>query len=60
MVGVNISHTVDALVSDGDIVAVAWTGTLSSSATYQGLGFDRAMGGLLRSTRHAVIGDLPM
>jgi ketosteroid isomerase-like protein len=59
-VGGLISYTVDALVADGDMVAAAWTGTLPSKATYQGLSLYRATGGLLRSTRHAVIGGLPV
>lgn len=58
-VGGLISYTIDALVADDDIVAVVRTGTLPSGATYQGLSLYRATGGLLRSTRHAVIGDLP-
>jgi len=32
---------------------------MPGGATYQGLSLYRATGGLLRSTRHAVIGDLP-
>ena len=58
-VGALISYTIDALVVDGDMVAVVWTGTLPSSATMRGLSLYRATGGMLRSTRHALIGDLP-
>jgi SnoaL-like domain len=54
-----ITYAIDALVVDGDMVAVAWTGTLPSGATMRGLGLYRATGGKLRSTRHALIGDLP-
>jgi SnoaL-like domain len=57
--GGNIAYSIDALVPDGDMVAVAWTGTLPSGATMRGLSLYRASGGLLRSTRHAVIGALP-
>jgi hypothetical protein len=41
------------------VVAAAWTGTLVSGAEFRGLSLYRATGGLLRSTRHAVIGNLP-
>ena len=54
-----ITYTIDALVVDGDMVAVAWTGALPSAATMRGLSLYRATGGMLRSTRHALIGDLP-
>jgi hypothetical protein len=59
LVGGHISYTIDALVSDGDMVAVAWTGTLPSGAEMKGLSLYRATGGLLRSTQHALIGNLP-
>jgi SnoaL-like domain len=58
-VGGSISYAIDALVADGDMVAVAWTGTIPSGATLQGLSLYNAAGGLLRSTRHTLIGDLP-
>jgi hypothetical protein len=51
---------IDALVPDGDMVAAAWTGTLPGGAEFKGLGLYRTSGGLLRSTRHALIGDLPL
>lgn len=54
-----ILYTIDALVSDGDMVAAAWTGTLPGGAEMRGLSLYRVTGGLLRSTRHALIGDLP-
>jgi ketosteroid isomerase-like protein len=55
-----IRYVIDALVADGDMVAAAWTGTIPSGAEFKGLALYRASGGLLRSTRHAVIGDLPV
>ena len=42
------------------MVAVTWTGTLPNGAVMRGLSLYRATGGLLRSTRHALIGDLPI
>jgi hypothetical protein len=54
-----ITYTIDALVADGDMVAVAWTGTLPGGAKIQGLSLYRASGGLLRSTRHTRIGSPP-
>ena len=58
-VGGNISYVIDALVTDGDTVAAVWTGTLPSNATYRGLSLYNAAGGLLRWTRHTLIGDRP-
>jgi hypothetical protein len=58
-VGGQISYTIDALVADGDTVAAAWTGTLPNSSAYRGLSLYNAAGGLLRWTRHALIGGLP-
>ena len=52
-------YAIDELVVDGDMVAVAWTGTLPSDATMRGLSLYNAAGGLLRSTQHTLIGDLP-
>ena len=60
MAGGLITYTIDALVADGDMVAAAWTGTLPSGAVIRGLSLYYAAGGLLRSTRHALIGDLPV
>jgi hypothetical protein len=57
--GGNIGYAIDALVADGDTVAAAWTGTLANGATYRGLSLYNAAGGLLRCTRHALIGGLP-
>jgi hypothetical protein len=54
-----ITYTIDALVADADTVAAGWTGTLPSGATFQGLSLFRVTGGLLRSTRHTLIGDVP-
>jgi SnoaL-like domain len=59
MVGGVISYAIDALVADGDTVAAAWTGTLPSGAQMRGLSLYQVSGGLIRSTRHALIGDLP-
>jgi len=41
-------------------VAAVWTGTMPSAATFQGLSLYRVFGGLLRSTRHALIGEVPV
>jgi hypothetical protein len=58
-VGGVIRYTIDALVVDDDAVAAAWTGELPSGADMKGLSLYRTSGGLLRSTRHVLIGDLP-
>jgi hypothetical protein len=60
IVGGVTRYVIDALVTDGDVVAAAWTGTMPSGAEFKGLGLYQASGGLLRSTRHALIGDLPV
>ncbi len=54
-----IRYEIDALVADGDMVAAAWTGTLPSGAEMKGLSLYLVTGGLLRSTRHALIGGRP-
>jgi hypothetical protein len=54
-----ITYTIDALVADGDMVAAVWTGAMPSGATFHGLSLYRVTGGLLQSTRHAVIGEVP-
>ena len=55
-----IGYTVDALVADGEMVAAVWTGTLPGGAEIgKGLSLYRTSGGLLRSTRHALIGTTP-
>ena len=59
-VGGVITYTIDALVADGDMVAVAWTGTIPTGAALTGLSLFRATGGLLRSTRHTLYGELPV
>ena len=41
------------------MVAVVWTGSLPGGATMKGLSLYNAADGLLRSTRHTRIGDLP-
>ena len=55
-----IRYTIDALVVDDDIVAAAWTGTLPNGADMKGLSLYRTSGGLISSTRHALIGELPL
>jgi hypothetical protein len=54
-----IGYTIDALVADGDMVAAAWTGALSGGDEAKGLSLYRTSGGLLRSTRHALVGSMP-
>jgi hypothetical protein len=59
-VGAVIGYTIDALVADGEMVAAVWTGTLPGGAEIgKGLSLYRTSGGLLRSTRHALIGTTP-
>jgi SnoaL-like domain len=59
-VGGVIGYKVDALVVDGDMVAAAWTGTLpNGKEAGKGLSLYRTSEGLLRSTRHALIGNMP-
>jgi hypothetical protein len=60
LVGGLVRYTIDALVPDGDMVAAAWTGTLPNGAEMKGLSLYRATDGLIRSTRHALIGDIPV
>ena len=58
--GAVIGYTIDALVADAEMVAAAWTGTLPGGAEIgKGLSLYRTSGGLLRSTRHALIGTTP-
>ena len=54
-----IQYTIDALVVDDDMVAAAWTGTLPNGYTVKEVSPYRTSGGLLLSTRHAFIGDMP-
>ena len=42
------------------VVAAAWTGTLPNGAEMKGLSLYRATDGLIRSTHHALIGDIPV
>jgi hypothetical protein len=53
-------YTIDALVADGDTVAVSWTGTLPSGAEVKGLSLYQVTEGMLRFTRHELIGGLPV
>jgi hypothetical protein len=57
--GGGIHYDIDALVVDDDVVAADWTGTLPSGDVSRGLSVYRVSGGLLRSTRHALIGAMP-
>jgi hypothetical protein len=55
-----IRYTIDGLVVDGDMVAADWTGTLPSGEEVgRGLSLYRTSGGLLRSIRHVVYGNVP-
>ena len=55
-----IRYTIDGLVVDGDMVAADWTGKLPSGEEVgRGLSLYRTSGGLLRSTRHVVYGNVP-
>jgi hypothetical protein len=54
-----ISYAIDALVVDDDVVAAAWTGTLPSGSEMRGLSLYHVSDGLIRSTRHALIGERP-
>jgi hypothetical protein len=54
-----IHYDIDALVVDGDVVAVAWTGTLPNGDVSTGLSVYRVSDGLLRSTRRALIAATP-
>jgi hypothetical protein len=58
--GAVIRFQIDALVTDGDTVAAAWTGTLPGGPQIgKGLSLYQTTGGLLRSTRHALIAPTP-
>ncbi|HUN32483.1 MAG TPA: nuclear transport factor 2 family protein [Trebonia sp.] len=59
MAGGLISYEIDALVPDGEMVAATWTGTMPGDATLRGLSIFQVSDGLVRSTRHALIGDAP-
>jgi hypothetical protein len=58
LVGGLVSYAIDALVVDDDAVAAAWTGTLPNGSQMRGLSLYRVHDGLIRSTRHVLIGDL--
>lgn len=59
-VGAVIRYQIDALVTDGDTVAAAWTGTLPGGPQIgKGLCLYQTGGGLLRATRHALIAPTP-
>ncbi|HUA27759.1 MAG TPA: nuclear transport factor 2 family protein [Streptosporangiaceae bacterium] len=59
MVGGVPTYVIDAQVPDGDMVATLWTGTVPGGAEFKGLSLFRISDGLLRSTRHTLIGGLP-
>jgi hypothetical protein len=59
LVGGLVSYAIDALVVDDDAVAAAWTGTLPNGSHMRGLSLYRVRDGLIRSTQHALIGNLP-
>lgn len=53
------AYTLDAVVTDGDRVAVVWTGTMPPGARVsgqmRGLSLYRVVDGLIVSTRHQVL-----
>lgn len=51
-VGGIVTYTLDAVVTDDDVVAVVWTGTLPTGARMRGLSTYRVRGGLIASTHH--------
>jgi hypothetical protein len=53
-----IRYTVDMLVADGDMVAVVWTGTPPNGNEMKGLSLYRTSGGMIRSTRRVLTGNL--
>ena len=55
-----LKYEMDALVSSGDTVAVAWTRHLPNESSYQGLSLYRVFGGHITETRQALIGILPI
>ena len=57
--GTVIQYTIDGLVVDGDMVAADWTGTRPSGEEVgKGLSVYRTSDGLLRSSRHAIYGNV--
>jgi ketosteroid isomerase-like protein len=55
-----LAYDIDALVTGGDAVAVAWTGHLPNGSDYHGLSLYRVTDGRVSETRQAVMGPLPV
>lgn len=53
------TYDIDALVTDGDAVAVVWTGHLPDKSIFRGLSLYRVRDGKLRQTRHTSLGPRP-
>jgi len=53
-----IHYTIDMMVVDGDMVAVLWTGTPPNGDEMIGLSLYRTSGGMIRSARRALTGNL--
>jgi SnoaL-like protein len=53
-----VDYTIDMLVVDGDMVATAWTGRPPNGEEMKGLSLYRTSGGLIRSTRRVLTGDM--
>jgi ketosteroid isomerase-like protein len=60
LAGGPVRYTIDSRVTDDDVVSAAWTGVLPNGAEMKGLSVYRVAGGLISSTRHALIGKLPL
>jgi hypothetical protein len=60
LAGGRIRYTIDAVVVADDMVAASWRGALPNGAEVKGLGLYQVTGGLLRFTRHELIGGLPV
>ncbi|WP_431803744.1 nuclear transport factor 2 family protein [Microbacterium sp. bgisy203] len=54
-VGGIVTYTLDAIVTDEDVVAVVWTGTLPNGDHMRGLSTYRIADGLIASTRHTLL-----
>jgi hypothetical protein len=58
LAGGMIDYTIDMLVADGNMVAAAWTGTPPDGDEMKGLSLYRTSGGMIRSARRALTGNL--
>jgi ketosteroid isomerase-like protein len=56
-VGGHIHYDIDAAVTDDDLVAAVWTGTLPTGQKTHGLSVYRIKAGLITSVRHTRIPD---